>query len=148
MTGVAPLGSFLGGAAFMGHVGWSPIASLRITASAERVIGQWATADCVSSGTLSCPDANPSYTWLGLGLEGHATPRRRLDLYAGAEIGAVSRNAWRLAVRSVVGFDLRIRTLAFGPFAGVIAASPDSVWNTNRNYAVTGGLRLLVIVGP
>jgi hypothetical protein len=147
VTGVAPLGSFQGGAAFMGRVGWSPLAALRLTGAAEKVFGQWATATCVSSGELSCEGVNPSYTWLGLGVEGHATPRRVADLYAGVEVGAVSRNAWRFAAKGGVGFDVRIDMLAFGPFAGLMAASPDSVWNQYRNYAFTAGLRVLVVAG-
>jgi len=145
VAGVAPLGSFLGGATFMGRIGWSPVPALRITAAAERVFGKLATAACECADTLCCTAADPSYTWLGLGIEGHATPRRVVDVYAGAQIGTVKRNAWRFAGRGEAGFDVRIDSLAFGPFAGLIAASPDSAWNQYYNYAFTAGLRVLVV---
>jgi hypothetical protein len=66
--------------------------------------------------------ANAPYTWLGMGLEGHATPRRRVDVYVAAEVGTVARNAWRLAANGLVGCDVRAAVMAFGFFGGVLVA--------------------------
>jgi hypothetical protein len=118
---------------------------LRIIAAAEKAfpIGE-ILCDCAE--WPCCQGANAPYTWLGLGLEGHATPRRLIDVYAGGEVGTVVRNAWRFAAKGQVGFDVRARIMAIGLFGGVLVASSDSLFNEHKNYTFTAGLRALVVL--
>ena len=146
-TVVGPLGSFQSGATIMARVAWSPTPALRITAAVERLVARMGEVLCDCAVWPCCVGANAPYTWLGLGVEGHATPRSRVDFYAGAELGTVLRNAWRFAAKGEVGLDLRLAMLAVGPFAGLMAASPDSQFNENANYTFTFGVRAMVVTG-
>jgi len=144
-TIVGSLGSFEGGTGVLGQVGWSPLPSLWATATVERAFALGGVAcDCAEA--LCCQGANAPFTWLGIGGEAHATPRRLVDLYAGAEFGMVVRNAWRWAARAQIGFDVRLGPVAFGPFAGVLTAAHDSLFNSNESYTFTGGLRLMAVI--
>ena len=144
-TFVGPLGPFAGGVGVKVEVGWSPLPALRITASAEKVAAIGGIGcDCAKG--PCCVGANAPYAWLGMGLEGHATPRRRVDVYLAAEVGTVARNAWRLAAKGLVGLDVRAGIMAFGLFGGVLVAARDSLFNVNENYPVTLGPRALVVL--
>lgn len=146
-TIVGSLGSFQSGAAIMARVAWGPTPSLRVTAAVERLVARMGEVLCDCAVLRCCVGANAPYTWLGLGVEGHATPRSRVDVYAGAELGTVLRNAWRFAAKGEIGLDLRLAMFAVGPFAGLMTASPDSLFNENANYAFTFGLRAMVVAG-
>jgi hypothetical protein len=144
-TVVGEVGSFEGGVGFKVQAGWSPLPALRIIAAAEKAfpIGE-ILCDCAE--WPCCQGANAPYTWLGMGLEGHATPRRLIDVYASGEVGTVVRNAWRFAAKGQVGFDVRVRIVAIGLFGGVLVASSDSLFNEHKNYTFTAGLRALVVL--
>jgi hypothetical protein len=145
-TAVGPLGPFEGGGAIMVQGGWSPLPELRVTAAVEKAVFVPSKIMCDCAEVPCCQGANASYTWLGLGLEGHATPRSRVDLYAGAELGTVVRNAWRFAAKGQIGFDVRMKPVAVGLFGGVMFAASDSLFNANENRTFTAGLRVLVVL--
>jgi hypothetical protein len=140
-----PLGSSQGGIGIKVELGWSPLPALRIVASAEKVAAIGGVGcDCAKG--PCCVGANPPYAWLGVGIEKHATPRRRVDAYVAAEVGTVARNAWRFAAKVLAGLDVRAGMMAFGFFGGALVAARDSLFNVNENYTVTLGLRALVVL--
>lgn len=143
---VGPLGPFEGGLAVQAQAGWSPLPALRITGAVERAVFIPSKVLCECAVFPCCVGANSPYTWLGGGLEGHATPRRLIDVYADAEVGAVVRNAWRVAVKAKIGFDVRIKTVAVGLFGGVIIAASDNLFNHNDRYTFTAGLRAMLVL--
>jgi hypothetical protein len=146
-TLVGPLGPFVGGIGVKLEVGWSPLPALRVIAAAEKVAAIGGIDfECGDGPGPCCVGANAPYAWLGMGLEGHATPRRRVDVYLAAEVGTVARNAWRLAAKGLVGLDVRAGIMAFGFFGGVLVAARDSLFDEQENYTVTAGLRALVVL--
>lgn len=143
---VGPLGPFEGGLAVEAQAGWSPLPGLRMTGAIERAVFIPGKIFCDCAEFPCCVGANAPYTWLGVGLEGHATPRRLIDVYSGAEVGAVVRNAWRAAAKVKVGFDVRIKIVAVGLFGGVMIAASDSLFNENANHTFTAGVRAMVVL--
>jgi hypothetical protein len=130
----------------MAQVGWSPAPAVWATATVERSVARVTQIMCDCAEVPCCEGANAWLTWFGAGIEGHFTPRRLSDVYGGAELGMVVRNAWRPAARAHIGVDLRLGPVALGPFAGVLLAADDSLFNYNSRFTFTGGLRLIVVV--
>jgi hypothetical protein len=142
-TVVGSLGSYEGGAAIMALVGWNTLSWLRLALTAERSV--LSVESMYSCPTRGCDaGANPSYSRLAIAVEGHESAGRIVDIHAGVDIGGLLRNAWRLAVRGEVGVDLRLGSVAIGPFAGAVFAERDSVFNVHGNYALTGGARVII----